>query len=61
MIIKINYNKSDGTFTVSSDIPECNIVVNPNATIDDNEELSIELAVDTTYLAEIQSTDVGIN
>jgi hypothetical protein len=61
MIIKVNYNKSDGTFTVSNDIPECNIVVNPNATIDDNEELSIELAVDTTYLAEIQSTDVGVN
>lgn len=55
MILKINYNKSTGEITISNDIPECTIVLNENATQDDNEELDIEIALDTSYLAEIQS------
>ena len=55
MIIKINYNKSTGEITVSNDIPECTIALNENATLDNGEELDIEIALDTSYLAEIQS------
>ena len=55
MIIKINYNKSTGEITVSNDIPECTITLNENATLDNSEELDIEIALDTSYLAEIQS------
>jgi hypothetical protein len=55
MIIKINYNKSTGEIAVSNDIPECTIALNDNATVDNNEELSVEIALDTSYLDEIQS------
>ena len=55
MIIKINYNKSTGEIAVSNDIPECAITLNENATVDGDGELNIEMALDTSYLAEIQS------
>lgn len=55
MIIKINYNKSTGEIAVSNDIPECTITLNDNGTQDSNEELDIEIALDTSYLEEIQS------
>lgn len=55
MIIKINYNKSTGEIVVSNDIPECTITLNDNGTQDNSEELDIEIALDTSYLEEIQS------
>ena len=54
MIIKLKYNKIEKTLEVSNDIPECTIVVNNNATIDMDEDIVFELALDTTYLAETQ-------
>jgi len=62
MIIKLKYNKTDKTLEVSNDIPECSVVINPNATVDNDDNLSIEIALDTSYLAEIQSDlDGSIN
>ena len=55
MIIKLQYNKTEKTLEVSNDIPECSVVINPNATVDNDNNLSIEISVDTSYLAEIQS------
>ena len=55
MIIKLQYNKTEKTLEVSNDYPECSVVINPNATVDDTDNLSIEISVDTSYLAEIQS------
>tara|TARA_R110000803_G_scaffold111957_4_gene180386 strand:- start:2775 stop:2966 length:192 start_codon:yes stop_codon:yes gene_type:complete len=55
MIIKINYNKSTGEIAVSNDIPECTITLNENATLDSEGELEMEVALNTSYLAEIQS------
>jgi hypothetical protein len=56
MIIKLKYNKIEKTLEVSSDIPESSVVVNNNATIDTDDDLVLELSLDTTYLAEIQQT-----
>lgn len=62
MIIKLNYNKTDKTLGVSNDYPECSVVINPNATVDNDDNLSIEISVNTSYLAEIQSDlDGSIN
>ena len=62
MIIKLQYNKTEKTLEVSNDIPECSVVINPNATVDNDDNLSIEIALDTSYLAEIQSDlDGSIN
>jgi len=62
MIIKLQYNKTEKTLEVSNDYPECPAVINPNATVDDNDNLSIEISVNTSYLAEIQSgLDGSIN
>ena len=55
MIIKLQYNKTEKTLEVSNDIPECSVVINPNATVDNDDNLSIEISVDTSYLVEIQS------
>ena len=55
MIIKINYNKSTGEIAISNDIPECTITLNENATVDSDGELDVEIALNTSYLAEIQS------
>jgi len=59
MIIKINYNKSTGDITVNSDIPECEISINDNATEDNSQELNIEASLNTSYLADIQTTVDG--
>jgi hypothetical protein len=54
MIIKLQYDKAEKTLVVSNDIPECSVIINPNATVDNDDNLSIEISVDTSYLAEIQ-------
>lgn len=55
MIIKLKYNKTEKTLEVSNDIPECSVSINPNATVDNDNNLSIEVSLDTSYLAQIQS------
>ena len=55
MIIKITYNKTTGDITISNDIPECTIVVNENSTVDNYQELNVEIALNTSYLKEIQT------
>ncbi len=59
MIIKVKYNKAEKTLEVSNDYPECPVVINPNATIDTDNNLSIEVSVNTSYLAETQSDLYG--
>jgi hypothetical protein len=54
MIIKVKYDKIEKTLEVSNDIPECSVVVNNSATIDTDDDLVLELSLDTTYLAETQ-------
>tara|TARA_R110002012_G_scaffold235046_1_gene408885 strand:+ start:114 stop:305 length:192 start_codon:yes stop_codon:yes gene_type:complete len=62
MVIKLKYNKAEKTLEVSNDYPECPVVINQNTTVDDNDNLSIEISVNTSYLAEIQSDlDGSIN
>ena len=55
MIIKVKYDKIEKTLVVTNDVPECSIVVNNNANIDTDDDLTFELSLDTSYLAEIQS------
>ncbi len=55
MIIKVKYDKIEKTLVVTNDVPECSIVVNNNAKIDTDDDLTFELSLDTSYLAEIQS------
>ena len=61
MIIKLEYNKTENTLVVTNDIPECAVLVNQKTLIDNDNELKFEIAVNTSYLAEIQSSDGGIN
>jgi|TARA_R110000744_G_scaffold68489_3_gene139314 hypothetical protein len=61
MIIKINYNKTTGDITVNNDIPECAIVINENSTVDSDQELDVEIALNTSYLKEIQTAIEGID
>ncbi len=61
MIIKLEYNKTDNTLVLTNDIPECTVLVNSKTLIDNENELKFEIAVNTSYLAEIQTTDVSIN
>ena len=61
MIIKLEYNKTDNTLVLTNDIPECAVLVNTKTLIDNDNELKFEIAVNTSYLAEIQSSDGSIN
>lgn len=53
MILTVNYNKSDGSITVSSDISSITVDVNDNATDDNSSTLSFEVAVDTSTYEQI--------
>ena len=44
MIIKINYNKSDGTLNLTKD-EEIVAVINNNTVVDDSDTLSFEIAL----------------
>ena len=48
MIIKINYNKSTKQITVSNDIKQIVLSVTDSTIIDTNDELSFEIAGNTT-------------
>ena len=62
MIIKINYNKSDGTLNLTKD-EEIVTVINDNTVVDDSDTLSFEIALDVSKYQQdqIEQLDGGIN
>ena len=56
MIVKVNYNKSTGDITVSSDVKAITVEVNENATQDDSSELVFEVVVNTTAYEAAESS-----
>ena len=57
MIIKIEFNKNDGTLSVNNDVIESTITINENTIVDNNSNLCFELALDTSYLQQIGEVD----
>jgi len=55
MILTVNYNKSTGDITVSSDIDSILVDLNTNSIQDGNDELVFEVAIDTTQYEEVNS------
>jgi len=53
MILTVNYNKSTGDITVSSDIDSILVDLNTNSIQDSDDELFFEVAVDTNQYEEI--------
>ena len=53
MILTVNYNKTTGDITVSSDISEITVEVNDNATDDNSSTLDFEISVDTSSYEQI--------
>jgi hypothetical protein len=62
MIIKINYNKSDGTLNLTKD-EEIVTVINDNTVVDDSDTLSFEIALDVSKYQQdqIEQLDGSIN
>lgn len=58
MILTVNYNKSDGSITVSSDISAITVSVNDNAINDTDSEVSFEVAVDTSTYEQINELPI---
>lgn len=58
MILKVNYNKSTGDITVSSDEPEVTVEVNADETTDNATELDFEVAVDLSSYQESFNDDI---
>lgn len=56
MILTVNYDKSTGDITVSSDIKAIPVEVNDNATQDDSSELVFEVVVNTTAYEAAESS-----
>ena len=56
MILTVNYNKTTGDITVSSDISSITAEVNDNATQDDSSELVFEVAINTTAYEAAESS-----
>lgn len=62
MIIKLEYNKLDGTLNLTKD-DEINAVINDNTVVDDSSTLSFEIALDVSQYQQdqIKELDGGIN
>ena len=62
MIIKIEYDKSDGTLNLTKD-DEMVAVINDNTVVDDSDTLSFEIALDVSKYQQdqIEQLDGGIN
>lgn len=62
MIIKIEYNKSDGTLNLIKD-DEMEAVINDNTIVDDDDILSFEIALNVTKYQQdqIEEIDGSIN
>ena len=57
MIIKINYNKTTGKISVNNDVIESTISINENTIVDTDDKLCFEVALDTSYLQQIEEVD----
>ena len=57
MIIKIKYNKTTGEISVNNDVIECTISINENTIVDTDDKLCFEVALDTSYLQQIEEVD----
>lgn len=60
MIIKIQYNKSNGTLNLTKD-DEIVAGVNNKTIVDDDDILSFEIALDVSQYQQIEELDGGIN
>jgi len=60
MIIKIEYDKSDGTLNLTKD-DEMVAVINNNTVVDDSDTLSFEIALDVSQYQQIEELDGSIN
>ena len=60
MIIKIEYDKSDGTLNLTKD-DEVVAVINNNTVVDDSDTLSFEIALDVSQYQQIEELDGSIN
>ena len=57
MIIRINYNKTTGKISVNNDVIESTISINENTIVDADDKLCFEVALDTSYLQQIEEVD----
>ena len=55
MILTVNYNKTSGVITLSSDIDEILVEVNTNSIQDGSNQLVFEIAVDTSVYEQINN------
>ena len=60
MIIKIQYNKSNGTLNLTKD-DEIVAEINNKTIVDDDDILSFEIALDVSQYQQIEELDGGIN
>lgn len=60
MIIKIEYNKSNGTLNLTKD-DGIVAVINNKTIVDDDDTLSFEIALDVSQYQQIEELDGGIN
>jgi hypothetical protein len=60
MIIKIQYNKSNGELNLTKD-QEIVAVINNNTIVDDDYTLSFEIALDVSEYQQIEELDGSIN
>jgi len=60
MIIKIQYNKSNGTLNLTKD-DEIVAVINNKTIVDDDDILSFEIALDVSQYQQIEEEDGSIN
>lgn len=54
MLIKVTYNKQDGSITLDKDIKSINIELSQSSIEDDTDQLYFEIAVDTSEYEYIQ-------
>ncbi len=60
MIIRIQYNKSNGALNLTKD-DEIVAVINDNTIVDGDDILSFEIALDVSQYQQIEELDGGIN
>ena len=60
MIIKIQYNKSNGTLNLTKD-DEIVAVINNKTIVDNDDVLSFEIALDVSQYQQIEEEDGSIN
>ena len=53
MILTVTYDKTSGDIILSSDISSITVSLNDNATIDTDDDLSFEVAIDTSSYEQI--------